>query len=113
MKKKRGFTLVELLAVIVVLAVILVIAVPKIVNVIENSKLGTIISSAKVVLDAAEKKQSENLVLDNIDEITCDKVTNLNDTDYKSCDLSFNNKIPYIVLVGSGKLEGYKCEGTK
>ena len=34
MKKRNGFTLVELLAVIVILAIILVIAVPKILNVI-------------------------------------------------------------------------------
>lgn len=73
MRKKDGFTLVELLAVIV----ILVIAVPKIANVIENSKLGAITSSAKVILDAAYKKQSENLILENTNEITCDKVGEL------------------------------------
>ena len=113
MKKKKGFTLIELLASLVILAFILVIAVPKIVNVIDNSKLGTITSSAKVVLDSAEKKQSENQVLENPSIINCENVSKLNDTDYSSCDLTFNNKIPYIVLVGSGKLEGYKCEGTK
>ena len=113
MKKKKGFTLIELLASLVILAFILVIAVPKIVNVINNSKLGTITSSAKVVLDSAEKKQSENQVLENPSIINCENVSKLNDTDYSSCDLTFNNKIPYIVLVGSGKLEGYKCEGTK
>lgn len=113
MKKKNGFTLIELLASLVILTFILVIAVPKIVNVIDNSKLGTITSSAKVVLDSAEKKQSENQVLENPSIINCENVSKLNDTDYSSCDLTFNNKIPYIVLVGSGKLEGYKCEGTK
>ena len=113
MKKIRGFTLVELLAVIVILAIILVIAVPKIANVIENSKLGAITSSAKVILDAAYKKQSENLILENTNEITCDKVGKLNDSDYQSCDLVFDNNIPYITLVGKGKLEGYRCEGTK
>ena len=113
MKKKKGFTLIELLASLVILAFILVIAVPRIVNVIDNSKLGTITSSAKVVLDSAEKKQSENQVLENPSIINCENVSKLNDTDYSSCDLTFNNKIPYIVLVGSGKLEGYKCEGTK
>ena len=113
MKKKKGFTLIELLASLVILAFILVIAVPRIVNVIDNSKLGTITSSAKVVLDSAEKKQSENQVLENPSNINCENVSKLNDTDYNSCDLTFNNHIPYIVLVGSGKLEGYKCEGTK
>ena len=35
MKNKKGFTLVELLAVIVILAVILVIAIPRIIDVID------------------------------------------------------------------------------
>ena len=48
-KKKRGFTLVELLAVIVILAVILVIAVPRIMSVIKDAKLGSIESTAKLI----------------------------------------------------------------
>ena len=36
--KKNGFTLVELLAVIVILAIILVIAVPKITDTIDNAR---------------------------------------------------------------------------
>ena len=39
MKNKRGFTLVELLAVIVVLGIILLIDIPKITNVKESSKI--------------------------------------------------------------------------
>lgn len=37
-KNKKGFTLVELLTVIVILAIILVIAVPRIQNVVEKAK---------------------------------------------------------------------------
>ena len=37
-KKKNAFTLIELLAVIVILAVILVISIPRILDVIETSK---------------------------------------------------------------------------
>ena len=39
--KMKGFTLVELLAVIVILAIILVIAVPKVMSVIEDAKKAT------------------------------------------------------------------------
>jgi type IV pilus assembly protein PilA len=41
MKKSRGFTLVELLAVIVILAVILVIAIPNIMKIIDKARLDT------------------------------------------------------------------------
>ena len=43
--KGRGFTLVELLAVIVILAIILVIAVPKITDTIKNSKKASYLQS--------------------------------------------------------------------
>ena len=45
--KGRGFTLVELLAVIVILAVILIIAMPKISDVIKNSKEASLETTAK------------------------------------------------------------------
>ena len=47
--KVSGFTLVELLAVIVILAIILVIAVPKITDTIKNSKKASFESSAKTI----------------------------------------------------------------
>ena len=40
MKNRKGFTLVELLAIIVILAVIMVIAVPQILNVVNGSTNG-------------------------------------------------------------------------
>lgn len=52
--KKRGFTLVELLAVIVVLAVIALIATPIVNNSIEKSKKGTAIESANNLISSAE-----------------------------------------------------------
>ena len=53
--KVSGFTLVELLAVIVILAIILVIAVPKITDTIKNSKKASFESSAKTI--AASRKE--------------------------------------------------------
>ena len=53
--KKNGFTLVELLAVIVILAIILVIAVPKISDTINNAKKGSMASSVKMIAAAAER----------------------------------------------------------
>ncbi len=57
MKKmnKKGFTLVELLAVIVVLAIILVIAVPRILDVIESARKESLGRSAQMVANYLQK----------------------------------------------------------
>ena len=54
-KARKGFTLVELLAVIVILAVISLIATPMILGVIETAKKGAAESSALGYIDAVEK----------------------------------------------------------
>ena len=54
-KKETGFTLIELLAIIVILAIIAVITVPIILNIIENSKKGSIQDSAYGFKDAVQK----------------------------------------------------------
>lgn len=53
---KKGFTLVELLAVIVILAIVLAIAVPAIGNLIESTRRGAFESDAKMVIKALEYK---------------------------------------------------------
>ncbi len=54
MKNKHGFTLVELLAVIVVLAIIALIAIPIVIRTIENSKRGAAIESVSNMVKTAE-----------------------------------------------------------
>lgn len=67
MKNKRGFTLVELLAVIVILGVLLMIAVPAVQNVIKKTKNNATQKQAELFIDAAKKMAI-------IDEPTNDKV---------------------------------------
>lgn len=57
---KKGFTLVELLAVIVVLAIILVIAIPNVLGIIDNSRKDSFISTAKMIVDAAKTSIASN-----------------------------------------------------
>ena len=52
-KNKMGFTLVELLAVVVILTVIIIIAIPVIDEVVENSRKATFEASAKTIAAAA------------------------------------------------------------
>lgn len=58
----KGFTLVELLAVIVILAIIALIATPMILNVIDEAKKGAAQSSAYGYIDAVEKSLLEDMV---------------------------------------------------
>ena len=106
-KKKNAFTLIELLAVIVILAVILVISIPRILDVIEESKVNTFKSTAQLIADSAEKKYVTNK-LNNIDEvITCENVTKLSKEDYISCTIIFDLEGKATVsITGSGKFDG-------
>ena len=115
MKKKNGFTLVELLAVIVILAIILVIAVPKITDTIKNSKIASFESSAKTIAAQAEKKKMENEILDNTNPINCNNLVKLSNSDYISCSIYFDgNNNALVTLYGSGKFEGLQViNGTK
>lgn len=67
MKNKKGFTLVELLAVIIILGVLLMIAVPAVQNVIKKAKNNATQKQAELFIDAAKKMAI-------IDEATSDMV---------------------------------------
>ena len=115
MKKKRGFTLVELLAVIVILAVILIIAMPKISDVIKNSKEASLETTAKLIASQAEKKYTENQLLDGSSVIKCSDVAKISNADYESCNITFDSKgNAKVTIVGKGKFEGLQVvDGTK
>ena len=113
-KKRNAFTLIELLAVIVILAVILVISIPRILDVIETSKLDSFKSTAQIIADSAEKKYVTNK-LNNIDEeITCESVSKLSKEDYEYCFVKIDNEGKATVTIeGKGKFEGNTCTGNK
>lgn len=62
LKNKKGFTLVELLAVIVILAIILAIAVPGIAGIINSAKRGAFESDAKMIVTGIEYRLLESSV---------------------------------------------------
>lgn len=65
---KKGFTLVELLAVIVILGVLLMIAVPAIQNVIKKSRKNSFESAAKLAIENVETIASTEKVSATISE---------------------------------------------
>ena len=113
MKKKKGFTLVELLAVIVILAVILVIAVPQIMSVIESARKGSIESTAKLIAEGAEREYTNRKILGKDTNVLCSDVSSMNSNDYGTCVITFDNTGKATVKVtGKGKFEGYTCVGN-
>ena len=113
--KKNAFTLIELLAVIVILAVILVISIPRILDVIETSKKDSFKNSAQLIADSAEKKKVSDKLLGKDEEITCKDVAKINDEDYASCTISFDSEgNAKVSITGKGKFDGLKItNGTK
>ena len=115
-RKKRGFTLVELLAVIVILAVILVIAVPRIMSVIKDAKLGSIESTAKIIASTAESRYESKKALGlDVGDLKCTDVASLSN-DYGTCKITFDdNGVATVIVNGKkdGKFNNLSCQGTK
>ena len=90
MKKKSGFTLVELLAVIVILAIILVIAVPSIMNTIKDARQGSFESTAKLIASNAETYwlTKQTLGETTVTAPACSAVATLTD-DYDTCTITY------------------------
>lgn len=89
MKKlnKKGFTLVELLAVIVILGVIMLIAIPSVGTIISNSRKNSFVSSGKMYISTMQNYMAEKMD----DSSYCINVTELNDS--KTADKSpINNE---------------------
>ena len=101
--KKRGFTLVELLAVIVVIGLILVIVVPRVLKNIDEEKKSTFISSAKALI---RKVEFVALKTFNINDIS------MSNYDIDNSTIKMKDGDIYIKLIGKEKFEGYKCIGT-
>ena len=64
--KNKGFTLVELLAVIVVLAIIMIIAVPSVLSSMDNARKNTFVIEARKILNSAMAKRQSNELTGNI-----------------------------------------------
>ncbi|HHT38406.1 MAG TPA: prepilin-type N-terminal cleavage/methylation domain-containing protein, partial [Mollicutes bacterium] len=112
---KKGFTLVELLAVIVILAIILAIAVPGISNMIDNSKRSSFESSAKLVLKGLELKMLEDDGFNPLDinETNINNLLNIDASNYEKIIVKEVNKELYVTIIGKNKWEGLTVSGNK
>lgn len=119
MKKKNGFTLVELLAVIVILAIILVIAIPQIMKTIESARLGAFRSTVKLLASQAEKQYLVDQTLSTTSTGTaktyadinaCQDLAKMDTNEYATCEVSVAaNGTATVKLTGKGKFDKYSC----
>jgi type IV pilus assembly protein PilA len=112
--KKNAFTLIELLAVIVILAIILAIAVPSISDIIENSTKESFGIDAKMVLKAINNKKLESRDFDvnNINKDNIEDLLNVSNTNYDSVNVIMRDKTTIITLVGANKWKGLVACGA-
>ena len=107
---KKGFTLIELLAVIVILAVIALIATPIILNIIEDSKKQSIISSAQLYVDGLQNRIASENMTREFNPSSC-TVTNGNITcDSQVLDYTVDGQAPTsgTISFNNGVISGYQ-----
>jgi prepilin-type N-terminal cleavage/methylation domain-containing protein len=112
--KKNAFTLIELLAVIVVLTIILAIAVPSIIGVIKNSSKAAFQSDAKMLLKAIDYKklENENYVPSNLTLSKIEQDLKLSSLNYQNVAVEEEANQVIIKIVGKNKWEGLSACGT-
>ena len=93
-KNNKGFTLVELLAIIVILAAIALITIPVVINIINDSHKNTFRSSVEGIYRAIQADYTEYGYTDNQSyTITSNKITNTTDTERDDSDVVFSGKL--------------------
>ncbi len=91
---KKGFTLVELLAVIATLAILVIIALPNVIKLYNNAKKNTFLTEARTIYKEAKSKYIyENMNGKKLNYISSNTKTSL--------DLSGNNDIEYKIRLNS------------
>ena len=113
MKKlnKKGFTLVELLAVIVVLAIIMVLTLPTIMNSMNSARQSTFLLYASRMLDtAADKYQSDALLNGGKSCYTIETLNNGNTTKYHGIvRIEDNGNVMKVQMYDDNYQIGFKC----
>jgi prepilin-type N-terminal cleavage/methylation domain-containing protein len=115
-KLKFGFTLVELLAVIVILAIILAIAVPSISGIIKSSTKSSMESDAKLLLKAIDLKKLEDNTFDplnyNSDMMGLLSTLKLSSNNYENIAFTNNGGKLLLTITGKGKWAGLTACGS-
>jgi len=111
----KGFTLVELLAVIVILAVIIAITVPAISNIITNARKSSFKESAQFIFKSLGVAEINDSSFDpaSVDETNIETKLGINGNNYNSVAVSSDSTNVYIEVTGKNQWSDYKACGTK
>lgn len=115
MKNNKGFTLVELLAVIVILAIILAISIPAITKIVDSSKKAAFAESNKMVIRAVMLKASSDDTF-NYASITAQNASeklNIALDGFQTLTISKYGGSYYVISTGKDNFNGYTSYGTK
>ena len=110
-RNNKGFTLVELLAAVVILGILVVVSVPVISNLFDSSRNKMYVSDAKKLISLAEYKvQASSSVIEKPDDGDCILISMLyldsNDFDNPPGEGKYLKESSYVVVKNkSGKLE--------
>ena len=96
MYKKNGFTLIELIVVLAIMAAISAIAIPNFANIAEKSKLKSDIQSARIIDNAKDLYESESN--DDLGNTASDMVQNLKAKNYLKKELTPQTKSGVWIL---------------
>lgn len=96
MYKKNGFTLIELIVVLAIMAAISAIAIPNFANIAEKSKLKSDIQSARIIDNAKDLYESESN--DDLGNTARDMIQNLKAKNYLKKELTPQTKSAVWIL---------------
>lgn len=112
---KKGFTLVEVLAVIAILGLVVAISIPKVISTMNDSNKKAFKVDAQLVLKTIDLKLAQGLDYDitTLDETTIKSVFGINNKNYKALTISYLDDLPYLSIEGKNAWEGLVAYGTQ